>query len=77
MRFKGPISLHQPFTLQGKAGDSWGSYIKATGEVRSISGELLATARAVYSTLPREESARLRAALTFAPDDWDVLDSQT
>jgi acyl-CoA hydrolase len=77
VRFKGPIPLHEPLTVTGRTTDFWGPYLKATGEALSESGELLATATAVFSTLPRAESALLHDALTFAPGDWDVLNQDT
>jgi acyl-coenzyme A thioesterase PaaI-like protein len=73
VRFKAPIPLHQPVTVLGRSGDAWGPYVKASGEARSAAGALLASASAVFRALPREASMRLRDALTFAPDDWDIL----
>ena len=65
--------LGEAVEITGRAVSSWGPYVRALGEARSATGELLATATSTFAVLPREESLRLSAALRFERDDWDVL----
>jgi acyl-coenzyme A thioesterase PaaI-like protein len=73
VRYKSPAALGEPVVITGVAGAAWGPYVKATGEARTSSGDVLATASAVFSVLTLEESMKLHDALLFAPEDWDVL----
>jgi len=75
VRFKGAVRLGEAVVISGRAdGEAWGPYVRASGEARAESGELLATAFATFAAMPLEESRRLRAALRFDAGELDVLD---
>jgi acyl-coenzyme A thioesterase PaaI-like protein len=73
VRFKSPAALDERVTLTGAAAETWGPYVRASGEARGAAGQLVATATSVFSALDREQSMRLHDALVFAPGDWDLL----
>lgn len=74
VRFKTGAPVGRPIEVSARAGgESWGRYVRASGEVRAPDGTLHAVAAATFAAMPRDEARRLRAALAFAPGDLDVL----
>ena len=74
VRFKAPARLGETIEITGRPLTSWGRYVRAAGQARTPSGELIATASSTFAALSREESLRLHAALRFLPGDLDILD---
>jgi acyl-coenzyme A thioesterase PaaI-like protein len=74
VRFKRSAHLDERLEISGSVdGQRWGRYIKARGEVRSASGDMVATASASFAALPREEALAMRKVLCFQPGDLDIL----
>ena len=74
VRFRRPAELGETLEVHGATdGERWGRYIKARGDARSASGEIVAIASASFAALPREEALIMRQALRFQPGDLDVL----
>ena len=73
VRFKSPARLGETLQVTGWVVDSWGSYVRAEGEVLTPEGDLAASATSTFAALSREESAALQSALRFRPGDIDVL----
>jgi len=74
VRFKRSAHLGETLEILGATGgERWGRYIKARGEVRSASGNMVAIASASFAALPREEALAMRKALCFQPGDLDIF----
>lgn len=74
VRFKEAARAGSPIEISARAeGDTWGPYVRANGAARGEDGTLLAVASATFAAMPREEAVRLRTALVFGPEDFDVL----
>lgn len=74
VRFKRTARLGQRIEIRARAGgESWGPYVRATGEARDHDGAVLAIASATFAAMPRVEAERLRGALLFTAGDLDVL----
>jgi uncharacterized protein (TIGR00369 family) len=74
VRFKRPAALGQPIEVRARAdGESWGPYVRSTGEALGPDGAILAVASATFAAMPRADAERLRRALRFEAEDLDVL----
>ncbi len=73
VRLKQAVPPEVDVQLRAWVQRSWGRYLRASAELRSGEGVLLAHASADFAALPRAESDRLKGFLVFRAGDVDVL----
>ena len=73
VRYRSPAHLGETLEVGGWTVSSWGSYVRAQGEVLAPSRTVVASATGTFAALSRAESEALQGALRMRPGDLDVL----
>jgi acyl-coenzyme A thioesterase PaaI-like protein len=74
VRFKAPAAIGVDLAIEAAVVTARGPYVQARSLASAAGTGLVASARATFSTVPREQALVLRRHLRFADGDLDVLE---